>query len=136
MGFIFLFFELFTFVVVLGFIGIASFSTAILVFLFSSFFVSKVLLQVSCVLFFALLYTFLGYKKIKKVLGKKKSPEYNDLIGGVAYVINENLKIGHIGCVKWSGTICKATTHEKEIEIGQQVKIINIENNILHVKKY
>jgi membrane protein implicated in regulation of membrane protease activity len=65
--------------------------------------------------------------------------EYKNFIGCTAVVHSETLCIKTLGEIKWSGAVCKARLTKSRdgnnAKKGENVKIINVENNIFIVER-
>ena len=126
--------ELYGFTIILLFASFSAFTLCI----FAVFFPvihNKILIQLALFAAFCFTYTISLYKPLRGSLYKKRDDTYKNIIGDSAVIIGHDLTKDKIGTVKWSGTICKAKTHEDLIKKGTTVSIISVEQNIFNVKK-
>jgi membrane-bound ClpP family serine protease len=82
-------------------------------------------------------WTLLLYKPLKALKNRSKGT-YSNIVGQEGEVIDKPLKPGKIGKIKWSGTFVKAKlTHgaKHQVPVGENVKIIDIKDNVFIVVK-
>ncbi len=75
------------------------------------------------------------WKPMKKFRKSGKAHNYSNIVGHTATVINNPLKNGAEGEVKWSGSVMGARLVEgSEVAVGAQVRIVEVSGNTLMVK--
>jgi membrane protein implicated in regulation of membrane protease activity len=99
---------------------------------------SEPVLQFAWFFAFTTIWAILLWKPLKKLrLGK--TPPYRNIIGDTAIVIGKPLTYGQTGEVRWSGTVMNARIADDapetlDIQVGSEVKIIDVTGNMLLVK--
>lgn len=84
---------------------------------------------------FTIFWAAVLWKPMKKFRKSHGGHNYNNIVGHSATVINNPLKKGVEGEVKWSGSVMSAKLSEgEEVAVGAQVKIIEVSGNTLVVK--
>jgi membrane protein implicated in regulation of membrane protease activity len=82
------------------------------------------------------LFAILLWKKLKSWRMNPKAPGYSNMIGDRAVIAGSGLQPGHIGEVRWSGTLMRARLAEDAaaLPVGAEVTITQVEGNVLTVK--
>jgi membrane protein implicated in regulation of membrane protease activity len=75
---------------------------------------------------------------LKKYIRNRTEPEYSNMIGAQAVIIEGDLEKDKLGKVRWSGTIMNArithTSHKTHYKEGSEVVIKAVEGNTLFVE--
>ncbi len=95
--------------------------------------IQGIVAQLSLFAFLFLIIGFIFWKNIKRSL-LNGGMTYNNIIGSSAKVIDGGIEPGKIGRIKWSGTVCFASS-DSFIADGSDVVIVKNLNNVFIVKE-